>query len=78
MCLQGLSELQNKYKSLEVLAFPCNQFGSQEPGDSKSIKAFAAAKGFKGPLFAKVDVNGSNGVERPLSIYYSTINTLHH
>lgn len=57
---KGLSELQNKYKSLEVLAFPCNQFGSQEPGDSKSIKAFAAAKGFKGPLFAKVDVNGSN------------------
>lgn len=65
LCAQGLSELQNKYGGLEVLAFPCNQFGAQEPGDSKSIKSFAAAKGFKGPLFAKVDVNGSNGAHRP-------------
>ena len=58
---QGLAELQDKYRGLEVLAFPCNQFGAQEPGDNKQIKAFAAAKGFKGPLFAKVDVNGAGG-----------------
>ena len=30
---------------LRILAFPCNQFGGQEPGDNEEIKAFAAAKG---------------------------------
>ena len=75
-----MAELQNKYRGLEVLAFPCNQFGSQEPGDDKQIKAFAKDKGFKGPLFAKVDVNGSNGArpnflrasERPPQLTLST------
>ena len=49
---------------LRILAFPCNQFGSQEPGTNEEIKAFAAAKGVefgKGfDFFAKIDVNGKN------------------
>jgi glutathione peroxidase len=50
-----------------VLAFPCNQFGGQEPGSNPEIKAFAERKGFKGPMFAKTDVNGSNA--EPLWTY---------
>jgi glutathione peroxidase len=64
-----MSELYNKYArdGLEVLAFPCNQFGGQEPGSNPEIKAFAERKGFKGPMFAKTDVNGSNA--EPLWTY---------
>jgi len=43
-----------------VLAFPCNQFGGQEPGAAAEIRAFADAKGATFPLFAKLDVNGFN------------------
>lgn len=43
----------------QVLAFPCNQFGGQEPGSNAEIKSFASRQGAKFPLFAKVDVNGS-------------------
>jgi len=42
------------------LAFPCNQFGKQEPGTDADIKAFADGKGFKGDLFQKIEVNGKN------------------
>lgn len=54
--------MYNKYnsKGLEVLAFPCNQFGAQEPGSNADIKKFAGNYGSKFPLFAKIDVNGSN------------------
>ena len=47
-------------QGLEVLAFPCNQFGGQEPKSNAEIKAFAQARGAEYPLFAKVDVNGPN------------------
>lgn len=44
-----------------VLAFPCNQFGAQEPGDSKEIATFCrAAYAVTFPVFARVDVNGPN------------------
>jgi len=44
-----------------VLAFPCNQFGGQEPGTNAEIKAFAQGKcPSTFPLFDKVDVNGEN------------------
>lgn len=44
---------------MAVLAFPCNQFGAQEPGSDAEIKAFAAGKGAKNiNLFSKIDVNG--------------------
>ena len=59
---------------LRILAFPCNQFGSQEPGTNEEIKAFAAAKGVefgKGfVFFAKIDVIGDNA--HPLWKYLKT------
>jgi len=57
----GLEALYEKHRDagLEVLGFPCNQFGHQEPGDEESIKAFCdTSYAVKFPLFAKVDVNG--------------------
>lgn len=59
----GLEEIYKKYKEkgFEILAFPCNQFGEQEPGTNEEIKNFCSSKfdvTFK--LFDKVDVNGKN------------------
>lgn len=58
-----LTQLYDKYKDqgLEILAFPCNQFGSQEPGTNEEIQNFVCTR-FKAeyPVFDKVDVNGSN------------------
>ncbi len=59
---EGLEMLYQKYrdKGLVVLGFPCNQFGNQEPGDSEAIAEFCAINyGVSFPIFAKVDVNGS-------------------
>ncbi len=51
-------ELGNK---VEVLGFPCNQFGKQEPGDENEIKNFCSLTyNVSFPMFAKVDVNGSD------------------
>ena len=58
---KGLEALYEKMhdKGLEVLGFPCNQFGSQEPGSEEEIAQFCELNyGVKFPLFAKVDVNG--------------------
>ncbi len=58
---QGLQKLyeENNAKGLEVLGFPCNQFGAQEPGDEKEIQSFCSLNyGVTFPLFAKIDVNG--------------------
>ncbi|XP_057956850.1 probable phospholipid hydroperoxide glutathione peroxidase isoform X2 [Malania oleifera] len=56
-----LSHIYEKYKTqgFEILAFPCNQFGGQEPGSNPEIKQFACTR-FKAefPIFDKVDVNG--------------------
>jgi len=49
-----------KPKGLEILAFPCNQFGGQEPGSAASIKSFTEKYGVKFPVMAKIDVNGDN------------------
>ncbi|XP_048227594.1 phospholipid hydroperoxide glutathione peroxidase 1, chloroplastic isoform X1 [Ricinus communis] len=58
-----LSHLYEKYKTqgFEILAFPCNQFGGQEPGSNPEIKNFACTR-YKAefPIFDKVDVNGPN------------------
>ena len=57
----GLEKLYEKYKAqgLEVLGFPCNQFGGQEPGTNKEIGAFCQRNyGVSFPMFAKVDVKG--------------------
>ena len=44
------------------MAFPCNQFGNQEPGTNAEIKAFAEKMRFRGRLFAKAKVNGPDAV----------------
>jgi glutathione peroxidase len=59
----GLEQIYKQYKDngFEILAFPCNQFGEQEPGTNEEIKNFCSSKfdvNFK--LFDKIDVNGSN------------------
>ncbi|KAF5729990.1 glutathione peroxidase [Tripterygium wilfordii] len=58
-----LSQLYEKYKDqgLEILAFPCNQFGAQEPGSNEQIVEFACTR-FKAefPIFDKIEVNGEN------------------
>ncbi len=52
---------QFKDKGVAVLGFPCNQFGSQEPGTADEIGTFCERNfGVTFPLFEKVDVNGSN------------------
>ena len=57
----GLEELYQKYKDrgFEVLGFPCNQFGGQEPGSDEEIAEFCRINhGVTFPLMEKVDVNG--------------------
>lgn len=57
----GLEELYQKYKDrgFEVLGFPCNQFGGQEPGSDDEIAEFCRINhGVTFPLMEKVDVNG--------------------
>jgi len=49
------------------VAFPCNQFGKQEPGSNEEIKSFAASKDFPGLLMDKIEVNGPN--ESPVYTY---------
>ncbi|MBP8309695.1 MAG: glutathione peroxidase [Burkholderiaceae bacterium] len=60
---KGLQALQDRYhaQGLDVLGFPCNQFGSQEPGGADEIGAFCERNyGVSFPMFEKVDVNGSD------------------
>lgn len=57
----GLEELYRKYRErgFEILAFPCNQFGGQEPGNADEIANFCTLTyDVSFPLFAKIDVNG--------------------
>ncbi|MEW6996908.1 glutathione peroxidase [Colwelliaceae bacterium BS250] len=59
----GLEDLYKKYQEqgLQVLAFPCNQFGKQEQGSATEIKGFCDLNfNISFDLFSKVDVNGSN------------------
>jgi glutathione peroxidase len=52
---------QLKGRGVEVLGFPCNQFGGQEPGDAKEIADFCKLNyGVSFPMFAKIDVNGND------------------
>jgi glutathione peroxidase len=58
---QGLEAVYRELhgRGLEVLGFPCNQFGAQEPGSEEEIGAFCEKNyGVSFPMFAKVDVNG--------------------
>ncbi len=67
---KGLEALYRRYKDqgLEILAFPCNQFGAQEPGDAQEIQNFCSLTyDVSFPLAAKIDVNGAD--EDPLWHY---------
>ncbi len=58
---KGLEELYQKHhaQGLEILGFPCDQFGHQEPGSDAEIKSFCELNyGVTFPLFAKIEVNG--------------------
>jgi glutathione peroxidase len=59
----GLEALYRKYgdRGFVVLGFPCNQFGSQEPGSEAEIGSFCSSTyDVTFPMFAKVDVNGAD------------------
>jgi glutathione peroxidase len=66
-------DLQNLYttykdQGLEILGFPCNQFGAQEPGSAEEIQHFCSANyNVTFPMFDKVDVNGSS--THPLYVF---------
>lgn len=60
---EGLEKLQKKYadQGFTVLAFPCNQFGEQEPGNDQEIQQFCQLNySTSFPVLSKVDVNGPN------------------
>jgi glutathione peroxidase len=55
---------ENQDNGFRVLAFPCNQFGAQEPGTDEEIREFAQSKyGASFPMFSKVEVNGEGACE---------------
>jgi glutathione peroxidase len=59
----GLQKLHQQYaaRGFEVLGFPCNQFGKQEPGDAAQIGSFCEKNfGVTFPMFEKIDVKGAN------------------
>ncbi|CAH0546701.1 unnamed protein product [Brassicogethes aeneus] len=65
-----LVDLYNEYsetKGLRILAFPCNQFGGQEPGDNQEICTFIKSRNVTFDMFDKVNVNG--GSAHPLWNY---------
>jgi glutathione peroxidase len=60
---RGLEALQKQFgpRGFAVLGFPCNQFGSQEPGDASQIGQFCESNyAVTFPMFAKIDVNGGD------------------
>ncbi|WP_269321446.1 glutathione peroxidase [Bacillus sp. UNC437CL72CviS29] len=64
------TSLYEKYKEqgFEILGFPCNQFGGQEPGTEEEITSFCELNyGVSFPMFAKVDVKGDSA--HPLYTY---------
>jgi glutathione peroxidase len=66
----GLQSIYTQFHDhgFEVLGFPCNQFGGQEPGNAAEIEQFCSTRYQASfPLFVKTDVNGNNA--HPLFIY---------
>lgn len=62
----GIQKLYDKYqdKGLEILDFPCNQFGGQAPGSDQEIHQFCTLNyGTTFPRFSKINVNGANQSE---------------
>ena len=73
--LDQLKTLHENYhkQGLRILAFPCNQFGNQEPGTAKEIRDFFSKNAIKFDVFAKVNVNGKDA--HPLFLFLQ--NKLH-
>jgi len=72
----GLQALQKQFagQGFDVLGFPCNQFGAQEPGPESEIASFCETSfGVTFPLFAKIDVNGAGA--HPLFKYLTSEKT---
>ena len=70
---KGLQELYARLKGqgLEILGFPCDQFGHQEPGTNEEIQAFCETNyGVTFPVFSKIEVNGENA--HPLYRYLTS------
>jgi glutathione peroxidase len=60
---EGLEKVyeQHKAEGFEILAFPCDQFGNQEPGTEAEIKTFCTTRySVSFPMFSKIEVNGPN------------------
>lgn len=60
---EGLENIYQAWheQGFEVLGFPCNEFGAQEPGTEEEIQHFCTTHfGVKFPMFSKIDVNGEN------------------
>jgi glutathione peroxidase len=58
---RGLQQIYDEYREdgLEVLGFPCNQFGAQEPGSDAEVKQFCTSRySVTFPMFSKIEVNG--------------------
>lgn len=56
--------MHNEHEGLQVLGFPCNQFGAQEPGSDEEIQKFAREKyNVSFPMFSKVEVNGAGACD---------------
>lgn len=69
----GLQQLYEEFgnEEFEILGFPCNQFGNQEPGTEEEIVSFCSMNyGVSFPMFSKVDVNGSEA--HPLFKYLTS------
>ncbi len=70
----SLEDLYQKYKDkgLEILGFPCNQFGGQEPGTDEEIQEFCSTKfNVTFPLFSKIKVNGKEA--DPLYVHLKSL-----
>ncbi|MEA3122692.1 MAG: glutathione peroxidase [Paraburkholderia sp.] len=70
---EGLQQLYERFsaRGFEVLGFPCNQFGKQEPGDAAQIGSFCEKNyGVTFPMFDKIEVNGPNA--HPLYRYLTS------
>ena len=70
---EQLQDLYEEYgpKGLEVVGFPCNQFGKQEPGSATDIREFCTQNyGVTFDMFSKIDVNGDNAA--PLYKYLTS------
>ena len=60
---EGLEKLNKQFagKDVQIIGFPCNQFGSQEPGSSEEISSFCQLNyGVTFPVLKKIDVNGDH------------------